>query len=199
MTVITFYIFSALLIFSAVMVISLKNPVHSVLFLIFSFFNAAVIFLLLGAEFIAMVLIIVYVGAVAVLFLFVVMMLNISISQLKEKMLSKLPVGLGIGGIIFTLLFLSISSIQSFIPESIVVSAKEITNTQALGMVLYTDYLFAFEAAGIILFIAMIGAIILTLTHSKDAKKQNISAQLQRNKENSLELIEVKPGQGLKI
>jgi NADH-quinone oxidoreductase subunit J len=199
MAEVIFYIFSVLLIFSAIMVISLKNPVQSVLFLIFAFFNAAGLFILLGAEFIAMTLIIVYVGAVAVLFLFVVMMLNINIAQLKQGFLRNLPLGIAIGGVIFTLIFLSIAPAQSFIPNPINTIPSDLTNTEALGMVLYTYYFFAFEAAGVILLIAMIGAIILTLTHSKNAKRQSVYTQVKRSKEDSVELLDIKPGRGLKI
>jgi NADH-quinone oxidoreductase subunit J len=202
MTELIFYIFSGLTVFSGLMVITLRNPVHAVLFLIFAFFNAAGLFIMLGAEFIAMILIIVYVGAVAVLFLFVVMMLNINTAELKREIRKNLPVSAAIAVSIFFLIFISIAHSGDLIPIANHYnndSDGKSTNTEALGMVLYTDYFFVFQASGIILLIAMIGAIVLTLTHSKDARRQSIFKQILRSRENSVELVDIKTGKGVKV
>lgn len=195
-----FYIFATVLIASAVMVITAKNPVHAVLFLIVAFFNAAGLFILLGAEFLAMVLVIVYVGAVAVLFLFVVMMLDVDFAELRAGFLKLLPVGITVGGILLAELVLVVSA-WTFSNERISAvklpekSPDAVSNTEALGQVLYTKYVFFFEAAGIILLVAMVGAIILTLKHRSGVKRQDISAQVGRAK--TIELKQVEPGSGI--
>ena len=195
-----FYLFSAIAVASAVMVISARNPVHSVLFLILCFFNAAGLFVLMGAEFLGMMLVVVYVGAVAVLFLFVVMMLDVDFVQLREGMLNYLPVGMVIGLIVLVELALvtgswiiSPASVQARgapVPEGV-------TNTEALGRILYTDFIFYFQAAGLVLLVAMVGAIVLTLRHKEGVKRQNISAQVARTPATAIEIVKVKPGQGI--
>ena len=194
-----FYIFSALLVLSALMVISLRNTVHSVLFLIFAFFNAAGLFILLGAEFIAMTLVIVYVGAVAVLFLFVVMMLNINISQVKQGFTKNLPLGITLSLILAGLFFLAITNSVAMLPSPAGELNAPITNTEMIGLVLYTNYFYVFQVAGIILLVAMVGAIVLTLTHAKNVKRQDIMKQVMRTKEESIELVDVEVGKGVKI
>jgi NADH-quinone oxidoreductase subunit J len=199
-----FYFFAALVVFSAIMVISARNPVHSVLFLIFTFFNAAGLFVLLGAEYLAMTLVIVYVGAVAVLFLFVVMMMDIDFAKWRQGFIKQLPVGV----VIALLLFISLGAI--FYASSInnttkaaavtpIVSAQEITNTEAIGRVLYTDYAYVFLLSGLVLLVAMIGAIVLTLRHRGTAKRQDISRQLRRKRSESVALVDVPTGQGVTL
>jgi NADH-quinone oxidoreductase subunit J len=195
-----FYLFAAIAVASAVMVISARNPVHSVLFLILCFFNAAGLFVLLGAEFLAMILVVVYVGAVAVLFLFVVMMLDVDFVQLREGMLNYLPVGATIGFIVLVELALVVGS---WVIDPASVQARgaptptDITNTEALGRILYTDFIFYFQAAGLVLLVAMVGAIVLTLRHKVGVKRQDISVQVARNPATAIEVIKVKPGQGI--
>src|SRR5436190_7488870 len=195
-----FYLFSAVTIASAFMVIASRNPVHSVLFLILAFVNAAGLFLLLGAEFLAMILVVVYVGAVAVLFLFVVMMLDVDFVELREGFLQYLPVG-ALVGIVFLaeiLLVVGAWSIGPGIPRVIAAPIPEnLTNTEAIGLVLYTRYLYFFQAAGLILLVAMIGAIVLTLRHKENIKRQNIGVQVARGPATSIEIRKVKSGQGV--
>ena len=195
-----FYIFSGIAIASALMVISSRNPVHSVMFLILTFINAAGIFVLAGAEFLAMILIIVYVGAVMVLFLFVVMMLDVDFAEFKRGALQYMPVGVIVGAILLIELLMVAGS--TFIsPELAAGSAMPInsavSNTQALGEVLYTRYVFLFQGAGLILLVAMIGAIVLTLHHRKSVKRQDISKQVARSPETAIEVVKVKSGEGL--
>ena len=194
-----FYLFSAVTIASAVMVISARNPVHSVLFLILAFVNAAGLFVLLGAEFLAMILIVVYVGAVAVLFLFVVMMLDVDFAELRQGFLNYLPVGALIGVVLLVELLLIVGgwvmSPPAVHPASPI--AANVSNTEALGLVLYTRYVYFFEAAGMILLVAMIGAIVMTLQHKPQVRRQNIAAQVARRRADAIELVKVKPGQGL--
>ena len=195
-----FYLFAAVAVASSVMVITARNPVHSVLFLILTFFNAAGIFLLLGAEFLAMLLVVVYVGAVAVLFLFVVMMLDVDFVELRQGMLSYLPAGATIGFILLfeLLLVLGTWSIEpTALQHSAAPIAAGLTNTEALGQVLYTKYVFFFQAAGLILLVAMIGAITLTLRHKPNVKRQNIADQNARGPATAVEIRKVKPGQGI--
>lgn len=197
-----FYVLAFFTLFSAVLVISSKNPVHSVLFLIFAFFNAAGLFVLLGAEYIAMTLVIVYVGAVAVLFLFVVMMLNVNFVALREGFLRYLP----LGGAIATLLFIELNMVMQAgvrksaalvaAPAYPIPSADVTNNTVAIGQLLYTDFVFPFQLAGLILLVAMIGAIVLTLRHRGDVRRQNIARQVNRTRAQSVKLVNVKPGQG---
>ena len=195
-----FYLFAGVCVASAFMVIAAKNPVHSVLFLIMAFVNAAGLFLLLGAEFLAMILIVVYVGAVAVLFLFVVMMLDVDFAELREGFLQYVPVG-ALVGIVFLaeiLLVVGAWTIGPGMPRVITAPIPEgMSNTEALGLVLYTRYLYFFQAAGMVLLVAMIGAIVLTLRHKPNVKRQNISAQIARSPATSIEIRQVRPGQGL--
>jgi NADH-quinone oxidoreductase subunit J len=194
-----FYVFSAIAVASGVMVISARNPVHSVLFLILAFFNAAGLFVLLGAEFLAMILVIVYVGAVAVLFLFVVMMLDINFVELRHGALQYLPIGALIGCILFVEL-VAIISYWAFAPSIAGAGAAPMAlgvgNTQALGALLYTRYVYAFQAAGIVLLVAMIGAIVLTL-RSREVRRQDIQAQLYRPRAASVEIVKVEVGKGV--
>ena len=195
-----FYLFSALAVAAAVMVVVAKNPVHSVMFLIFAFFNAAGLFILLGAEFLAMVLVIVYVGAVAVLFLFVVMMLDVDFAELKSGFVKNAPVGLLVGGIVLAelvLLFLAQDlgvSGETVEAAAAVQPGGAVTNTEALGRILYTRYAFFFEVAGLVLLVAMIGAIVLTLRHKDGVRRQSISEQVGRDPSASLEVVKVAPG-----
>ena len=197
-----FYLFSAVLIASAVMVIGARNPVHSVLFLILSFFNAAGLFVLLGAEFLGMILVVVYVGAVAVLFLFVVMMLDVDFAALRRGVLAYLPIG-GLIGAVLLVELLTIVGAWAIGPDvSKAITApipppNEIPNTQALGLVLYTQYVYFFQAAGVILLVAMIGAIVLTLQHKPNVRRQRIAEQVARHRASAIEIVKVKSGQGL--
>jgi NADH-quinone oxidoreductase subunit J len=198
---ITFYLFAAITVAAGLLVISARNPVHSVLYLILAFFSSAGLFVLIGAEFIAMILVIVYVGAVAVLFLFVVMMLDINFSELREGVLKHLPTGVVVGGILLAELILVLAAWR-FAPE---VAALEepratlegMTNTEALGTLIYTHYVYAFQAAGIILLIAMIGAIVLTHRTRPGVKKQRISSQVHRDPRTTIEVKKIPPGQGI--
>jgi len=199
---IMFYLFSAVAIASGVMVVSARNPVHSVLFLILAFFNAAGLFILMGAEFLAMILVIVYVGAVAVLFLFVVMMLDIDFAQLRTGAMKYLPVGLIVGLILFAELVFVFGS-WVIAPEVASVAAaplpatSELSNTRALGDLLYTRYFFAFQAAGMILLVAMIGAIVLTLRHRVGVRRQIIAEQLTRQRAETIAVVKVPVGTGV--
>src|SRR6476646_7665429 len=170
-----FYLFAGICVASAVMVISARNPVHSVLFLMLAFVNASGLFVMMGAEFLAMILIVVYVGAVAVLFLFVVMMLDVDFAVLKQGMLQYLPIGILIGGIFLAELLLVVGAwvIGPGVPQAITAPIPTaITNTEAIGLVLYTRYVYFFEAAGMILLVAMVGAIVLTLQHRVRVRRQ---------------------------
>ena len=197
---IAFYAFAFVTIAAAVMVVSSRNPVHSVLYLILAFFNAAGLFVLIGAEFIAMILVVVYVGAVAVLFLFVVMMLDINFVELRQGFMQYLPIGALLGLILLVELFFVIG-IWSFSEDGSMLAAaipvQKITNTHALGNVLYTKYVYLFQAAGLILLIAMIGAIVLTLRSRPGVKKQKIADQLSRRSEDVLDVVKVKEGEGV--
>jgi NADH-quinone oxidoreductase subunit J len=195
-----FYLFAIVCIASAVMVITSRNPVHSVLYLILAFVNASGLFVLMGAEFLAMILIVVYVGAVAVLFLFVVMMLDVDFAELRQGLLQYLPVGLVVGFIfVAELVAVGIAwVIRPSVPQSIPSPIPTtVTNTEAIGRVLYTDYVYYFQAAGIVLLIAMIGAIVLTLRHKPNIKRQNIADQVARTRETAIDIVKVQPGQGL--
>ena len=196
---IAFWFFSAVLILSAVLVIAARNPVHSVLFLILSFFNAAGLFVLLGAEFLGMILIVVYVGAVAVLFLFVVMMLDIDFADLKRGALQYLPFG-GLIGLILVAELVMAGSVWVLKPASMAVPASAtpagMTNTEALGNILYTDYVYYFQIAGLVLLVAMIGAIVLTLRHRPGVRRQVISVQNARTAAMAVDMVDLKPGQG---
>jgi NADH-quinone oxidoreductase subunit J len=197
-----FYLFAAVCIASAVMVISSRNPVHSVLFLILAFVNAAGLFVLMGAEFLAMILIVVYVGAVAVLFLFVVMMLDVDFTELRQGFLTYLPIGVVVGGILLAELLVVVGAwaiepgVANFITAPIP-PAADVNNTQAIGLVLYTRYVYFFQAAGLILLVAMVGAIVLTLQHKPNVRRQNIADQVARRPSTAIEVVKVKSGQGL--
>lgn len=195
-----FYMFSLLMVASATMVVSRSNPVHSVLFLIFTFFNAAGLMVMLGAEFVAMLLVIVYVGAVAVLFLFVVMMLSINREEGRKGFVKYLPLGLLLSLILLTELVLVLSiSVQHpgfsiFLPEP---ALSSLPNTQTLGMVLYTEYIYPFQVAGLILLVAMVGAIVLTHRTRKDTRKQSIPQQVNRDVKDCIQIIDVESGKGI--
>jgi len=196
-----FYLFSAVAIAAAVMVIGARNPVHSVLFLILAFFNAAGLFVLLGAEFLAMILVIVYVGAVAVLFLFVVMMLDVDFVELRQGFQNYLPVG-GLVGIVLLGELLLVLGGWAFAPSASTIIAAPIpgtgvTNTAAIGAILYTRYAFFFEIAGLILLVAMIGAIVLTLRHKEYVKRQSIAVQVARTPATAIDVRKVPTGRGL--
>lgn len=197
---IAFYVFAAVLVVSALLVITARNPVHSVLFLILAFFNAAGLFVLMGAEFIAMILVIVYVGAVAVLFLFVVMMLDISFADLRKGAMQYVPLGLVTGGILL-LELISVFAAWKFSPEVdknlVSPTPDNITNTEALGRLIYTDYALAFQAAGLVLLVAMIGAIVLTHRYRPDVRRQKVSVQNARRPEDVLEIQKVSPRSGV--
>jgi NADH-quinone oxidoreductase subunit J len=195
-----FYLFAGVCVASAVMVITARNPVHSVLFMILAFVNAAGLFLLLGAEFLAMILVVVYVGAVAVLFLFVIMMLDVDFAELRQGFIEYLPVGLLVGAIFLAELLLVAGGwvISPNISKSITAPIPSaITNTEAIGLVLYTRYIHYFQMAGLVLLVAMIGAIVLTLRHKASVKRQDISAQNARGKATAMAMRKVASGQGL--
>jgi NADH-quinone oxidoreductase subunit J len=197
-----FYLFAGLCVASAFMVIATRNPVHSVLYLIFAFVNASGLFVLMGAEFLAMILVVVYVGAVAVLFLFVVMMLDVDFTEMRRGLLNYLPVG-GVVGIVFLvelLLVVGAWTITAGAPKAITAPIPPLdvaSNTEALGLVLYTRYIYFFQAAGLVLLVAMIGAIVLTLRHKENIKRQNIPDQVARTKATAIEIRKVQPGQGI--
>src|SRR5450631_1992208 len=198
-----FYLFAGLCVASAFMVIAAKNPVHSVLYLILAFVNAAGLFVMLGAEFLAMILIVVYVGAVAVLFLFVVMMLDVDFAELREGFLNYLPVG-GVIAFIFLaelLLVLGTWAIGPGIARTItspIPNIDTMSNTAALGHVLYTRYVYYFQVAGLVLLVAMIGAIVLTLRHKPNVKRQNVADQVARTRATAIDIRQVRSGQGLR-
>ena len=192
-----FYLFSIVAVASGAMVIVAKNPVHAVLFLILTFFNAAGLFILLNAEFLAMLLVIVYVGAVAVLFLFVVMMLDVDFAELRAGFIKNAPGGLLVGGVVLAELIALVagnavggggaSAAASPAPSGV-------TNTEALGQIIYTKYVYFFQAAGLILLVAMVGAIVLTLQHRKEVKRQSIAKQVARTPADGLQMVKVAPG-----
>lgn len=197
-----FYIFATVAIASALMVISAKNPVHSVLFLILTFFNAAGLFLLTGAEFLAMILLVVYVGAVAVLFLFVVMMLDVDFAELRSGVMRYAPIGLLVGIVLAVELVVyvggtAISDAAKSAVSLPIPALTERTNTAALGDVLYSNYIYFFQLSGLVLLVAMIGAIVLTLRHRTHVRRQDISTQVARSPETAVKVVNVKPGQGI--
>ncbi len=195
-----FYMFAALLIISALLVITVRNPVHSVLFLILAFFNGAGLFLLAGAEFLSMLLVIVYVGAVMVLFLFVVMMLDIDFSELRAGMAVYLPTGLAVSIVLATELLMVFGAWISA-PDALKLRAapapEGLSNTEALGRILYTTNAYYFEMAGLVLLVAMIGAIVLSLHHRPDVRRQNPAEQSARRRDECVDLVDIKPGQGI--
>ena len=197
-----FYAFSTVTIVAGFLVTLSRNPVHSVLWLILAFLSAAGLFVLLGAEFVAMLLIIVYVGAVAVLFLFVVMMLDIDFAELKGEMAKYMPLGLLVGVVIIMQLILGVGAwVQADgamgLRADVTPDAAQVENTKALGLLIYDKYILLFQLSGLILLVAMIGAIVLTLRHRKDVKRQNVLHQMWRDPAKAMELVDVKPGQGL--
>lgn len=200
--VLSFYLFAAITVASGFMVISSRNPVHSVLFLILAFFNSAALFLLMGAEFLAMILVIVYVGAVAVLFLFVVMMLDINIAELRQGFLQYLPVG-ALVGLILLVELIMIGGTWALAPGALqgegmpIPDPLEVSNTQALGRVIYDHYVYLFQTAGLILLVAMIGAIVLTLRKRPGVRRQSIAEQVARRKSDAVELKDVARGGGI--
>ncbi|MEH2547298.1 NADH-quinone oxidoreductase subunit J [Bradyrhizobium sp. AZCC 2262] len=195
-----FYLFAGVCVASALMVIVSRNPVHSVLFLILAFVNASGLFVLMGAEFLAMILVVVYVGAVAVLFLFVIMMLDVDFVELREGFIAYLPIGIVIGGIFMVELLLVVFSwvINPGIAKQITAAIPtNVSNTEALGLVLYTKYIHYFQIAGMVLLVAMIGAIVLTLRHKAKVKRQDINVQNARTPELAMAVRKVTSGQGL--
>ena len=197
-----FWLFAIVLVAAGAMVVTARNPVHSVLFLILAFFNAAGLFVLLGAEFLAMILVVVYVGAVAVLFLFVVMMLDINFAELREGFLRYLPIGTLIGLVLLAELLLVFGAWIAAPDVAAAITAPappaaRVPNTVALGTLLYTRYVYVFQAAGVILLIAMIGAIVLTLRRRPDVRRQRIAVQHARSRRETIELVKVPPGQGV--
>jgi NADH-quinone oxidoreductase subunit J len=197
-----FYLFAGVCVASAVMVVASRNPVHSVLFLILAFVNASGLFVLMGAEFLAMILIVVYVGAVAVLFLFVVMMLDVDFAELRQGSLQYVPMGGLVGAIFLAELLLVVGGwvIGPDVSQAITAPTPPIantSNTEALGQVLYTRYIYFFQAAGMVLLVAMIGAIVLTLRHKPNVKRQNIADQVARTKASAIDIVKVRSGQGL--
>jgi NADH-quinone oxidoreductase subunit J len=197
-----FYLFAGVCVASAFMVIAARNPVHSVLFLILAFVNASGLFVLMGAEFLAMILVVVYVGAVAVLFLFVVMMLDVDFAQLRQGFLQYLPFGMVVGGIFLAELLFVVGAwtIDANVPKTIaspIPPIDQISNTEAIGLVLYTRYVYFFELAGLVLLVSMIGAIVLTLHHRERVRRQNIVMQNARSPKLAVELRNVRPGQGI--
>jgi NADH-quinone oxidoreductase subunit J len=202
LTSLFFYLFAGVCVASAFMVIAARNPVHSVLFLILAFVNAAGLFVMMGAEFLAMILIVVYVGAVAVLFLFVVMMLDVDFAELRQGFLNYLPVGALVGLMVLVELLLVVGAwaIGPGVPKAItapILPLSSVTNTQALGLVLYTRYIYFFQAAGLVLLVAMIGAIVLTLRHKPNVKRQSAAAQVARTPQTAIEIRHVRPGEGI--
>jgi NADH-quinone oxidoreductase subunit J len=197
-----FYLFALVACASAFMVIAARNPVHSVLFLILAFVNAAGLFLLAGAEFLAMILVVVYVGAVAVLFLFVVMMLDVDFAELRQGFLQYLPVG-ALVGVIFLVELVLVLGTWAVAPEATraiqapIPPLDQVTNTEAIGRVLYTTYVHYFQLAGVVLLVAMVGAIVLTLRHKENVKRQDVGRQIARTRAMSVELRKVEPGQGI--
>ncbi len=200
LSAIAFYLLALITIGSALRVVTAKSPVHSVLFLILAFFSSAGLFVLLGAEFLAMLLVVVYVGAVAVLFLFVVMMLDVDFARLRQGYVQYLPMG----GVIAIILLIEMIIVSSAVADrgaahgkSAMASLPDVTNAQTIGRVLYTDYVYYFQAAGIVLLIAMIGAIVLTLRHKPHVRRQNIGDQVGRRRRDAIDIVKVKTGEGI--
>lgn len=197
-----FYLFAFVAVAAGVLVIASRNPVHSVLFLILAFFNSAGLFILMGAEFLAMILVIVYVGAVAVLFLFVVMMLDINFVELRSGVLQYLPIGALVGFILLAEL-LVVAGGWVIVPEAASVAAApippidQVTNTEAIGQLIYTKYIYLFQASGLVLLVAMIGAIVLTLRTRAGVRRQNIANQIARRPGDAIEVVKVTTGSGI--
>jgi NADH-quinone oxidoreductase subunit J len=196
-----FYLLAVTAVVSGLLVVTARNPVHSVLWLILAFFSSAGLFVLLAAEFLAMLLVVVYVGAVAVLFLFVVMMLDVDFSQLREGFARYLPIGLLVAGILTVEMVMIAVNVavngaaaKNALPQT---SLPDVTNTETIGRVLYTDYVYVFQAAGLVLLVAMIGAIVLTLRHKPGIKRQSIPAQNARTPKTGMTIVDIKPGEGI--
>ncbi len=201
---ITFYLLAGVMLISALAVISARSPVHSVLFLITAFFSAAGLFVLLGAEFLAMILVVVYVGAVAVLFLFVVMMLDVDFAALRQGFARYLPIGALVAGVLIVEMVTIAANIAdergaAGASHGPAATQSGITNAQAIGSVLYTDYVYLFQAAGLVLLVAMIGAIVLTLKHRPNVKRQVIAAQVARTAATGLRVVQAKSGEGVEL
>lgn len=196
---IAFYLMAGVMLISALLVVTMRNPVHSVLFLILSFFSASGLMVLLGAEFIAMLLIVVYVGAVAVLFLFVVMMLDVDFDKLRQGFANYLPIGALIGIILSVELFMALYAIatKGASANKDISKAFETDNIRMIGKVLYTDYVYLFQGAGLVLLVAMIGAIVLTMRHRVHVKRQDIYKQVSRSRKKSVEVVKVPTGKGI--
>jgi len=197
LTVISFYLLAFVAVAAAFMVVAARNPVHSVMYLILTFFSAAGLFILMGAEFLALLLVMVYVGAVAVLFLFVVMMLDVDFVELKQGFLNNVGFGLLVAGILLLEMLMVGATYIWGDDKSVVIRDDGISNLEAFGRVLYTDYAGIFEAAGFVLLVAMIGAIVLTLRERDGVKKQDAMKQMERTKETGMEMVDIEPGQGL--
>ncbi len=200
LTAIAFYLLALVSVAAALLVVSARNPVHSVLFLILAFFSAAGLFVLLGAEFLAMLLVVVYVGAVAVLFLFVVMMLDVDFAQLRKGFANYLPFGMLVALVLLVEMILVSAAVAdrgAAKGATAAVPATDVTNAEAIGRVLYTDYVYFFQAAGIVLLIAMIGAIVLTLKHRPHVRRQDVSRQMARTRASGMEVVDIKSGTGI--
>jgi NADH-quinone oxidoreductase subunit J len=198
---IAFYLLAATTVVAALAVITAKNPVHSVLFLILTFFSAAGLFVLMGAEFLAMILVVVYVGAVAVLFLFVVMMLDVDFGELRRGSARYLPFGAGVAGLLTVEMIFVAASVADRGAAARITGARgdvgSVTNAEAIGSVLYTDYVYLFQAAGLVLLVAMIGAIVLTLQHRVGVKRQSVSRQMARTPASGVRIVSIKSGERL--
>lgn len=197
LTALSFYLLSAVAVAAAFMVVASRNPVHSVMYLILTFFSAAGLFILMGAEFLALLLVLVYVGAVAVLFLFVVMMLDVDFVELKQGFLSYLPIGAVVAIVLLLEMVLVGGAYLAGETQTVVERGMELSNLERFGAVLYTEYAGLFEAAGIVLLVAMIGAIVLTLRERGGVRKQNAMDQMARTRKDGVELVDIEPGQGL--
>lgn len=193
----TFYTLAVIAVAAAFMVIAARNPVHSVMYLITTFFSAAGLFVLMGAEFLALLLIMVYVGAVAVLFLFVVMMLDVDFVEMKQGFLQYVPQGITVAGVLLAEMILVGASSLVNLGEGVKYATDGTSNIEAIGNVMYTEYAFFFEAVGLILLVAMVGAIVLTLRKREGVKKQDVSAQIARTRAGGVELVDIQPGEGL--
>jgi len=197
LTVISFYLLAFVAVAAAFMVVAARNPVHSVMYLILTFFSAAGLFILMGAEFLALLLVMVYVGAVAVLFLFVVMMLDVDFVELKQGFLSYLPIGALVAIVLLLEMIMVGAAYVAGETKTVVGRESGISNLEAFGRVLYTDYAGVFEAAGFVLLVAMIGAIVLTLRDRDGVRKQDAMKQMERTKETGMEMVDIEPGQGI--
>lgn len=194
---ISFYFLAAVAIGASFLVVASKNPVHSVMYLILTFFSAAGLFILMGAEFLALLIVMVYVGAVAVLFLFVVMMLDVDFVEMKQGFLQYMPYGIAVALILFVEMFLVGAAYFSGTPTTVVERDPNVSNLEAFGEVLYTEYAGMFEAAGLILLVALIGAVVLTLRERDGVRKQNILEQNARTRATGVEHVDIEPGQGI--